>query len=69
MKLVIDEFESEEDCVAFAAWLKNNIPTLFTTKGVRCIEWDGVDLGSSDKDKLVINICTYQQDDDEDDEE
>ena len=60
MKLVIDAFDTEEQCVAFIDWFKKQSDrdkiNLLTTQGLMSVIYDGMDIGAATSDKMVMNI-------------
>ena len=70
MKLVIDQFDTQEQCVAFIDWIKRRSDLdqirLITIDGPKSVVFDGVDLGSSTKDSMTINIVVDSIEQEED---
>lgn len=63
-KIIFDAFETEEQAIAFTDWFVKHAHEirLFTTQGMINVEYEGVDTNQTDKDQIVINICTFDED-------
>ena len=68
-KVIIDSFDTEEQAVAFVAWLRRRFDTdscrLLTTQGSMLPCWDGVDSSQTNSSQITINIVVDAECEDE----
>ena len=68
-KVVIDSFDTEEQAVAFVAWLKRKFDKdmcrLSTTQGIMLPYWDGIDQAQTDSTQITLNIVVDNEAEDE----